>query len=150
MRVLVQRVLEASVTIDGIKRSVIGPGLVVLLGVETGDTETDRQWLCRKVANLRVFNDTAGVMNRSLLDVDGELIVVSQFTLLGATKKGNRPSYIRAAGPSEAIPHYEAFVADMEAVLGKPVGTGEFGADMKVALINDGPVTLWIDSRNRE
>ncbi len=150
MRALVQRVSEASVTIDGVKRSTMGPGLVVLLGVEKGDTAADREWLCRKVGNLRVFNDANGVMNRSLIDAGGDLIVVSQFTLLGSTKKGNRPSYIRAAGPEEAIPQYEAFVSEMESLLGKKVGTGEFGADMKVSLINDGPVTLWIDSRNRE
>lgn len=150
MRALIQRVSGASVTIEGKRVAEIGPGLLVLLGVEKGDTDADREWLCRKVANLRIFNDAEGVMNRSLLDTGGELIVVSQFTLLGATKKGNRPSYIRAAGSEEAIPGYEAFVSEMEALLGKTVGTGAFGADMKVALVNDGPVTLWIDSRRRE
>ncbi len=150
MRALIQRVSQASVVIEGATVSVIGSGLLVLLGVAEGDTAADREWLARKVANLRIFNDRDGVMNHSLLDTGGDLIVVSQFTLLAATKKGNRPSYIKAAGPEEAIPQYEAFVSDMEALIGKPVGTGAFGADMKVSLTNDGPVTIWIDSRNRE
>lgn len=150
MRAIIQRVSQASVVVEGKTVSAIDSGLLVLLGVAAGDTPEDRDWLARKIANLRIFNDTDGVMNLSLLDTGGDLIVVSQFTLLAATKKGNRPSYIRAAGPEEAVPHYKAFVSTMETILGKPVGTGEFGADMKVGLNNDGPVTIWIDSRNRE
>ena len=132
------------------KASGIGPGLLVLLGVETGDTRADIDWLSHKVANLRIFGDEQGLMNLSLLDTGGDLIVVSQFTLLADTKKGHRPSYIRAARPEEAVPLYEAFVAAMEALLGKKVGTGVFGAMMEVQLINDGPVTITIDSRRRE
>jgi len=150
MRAVIQRVREARVEVEGEAVSAIGPGLLVLLGIEAGDTGEDRAWLAGKIANLRIFGDAQGVMNRSVLETGGDLIVVSQFTLLAMTKKGNRPSYIRAARPEEAVPVYEAFVADMEGLLGKPVGTGIFGADMKVSLTNDGPVTIWIDSRSRE
>lgn len=150
MRAVIQRVREASVTVDGEVVSKMGPGLLVLLGIEAADTAEDITWLVPKIGNLRIFNDSDGVMNRSLKDTEGDLIVVSQFTLLASTKKGNRPSYIRAARPQTAIPLYEAFVSRMEEFLDKEVGTGVFGADMKVALLNDGPVTIWIDSRNRE
>jgi D-tyrosyl-tRNA(Tyr) deacylase len=150
MRAVIQRVREASVTVDGEVVSKMGPGLLVLLGIEAADTSEDIAWLVPKIGNLRIFNDSDGVMNRSLKDTEGELIVVSQFTLMASTKKGNRPSYIRAARPETAIPLYEAFVSRMEDFLDKEVGTGVFGADMKVALLNDGPVTIWIDTRNRE
>lgn len=150
MRVVIQRVSEASVTIDGKVKSAIGPGLLVLLGVEDADTEEDIQWLCGKVSKLRVFDDENGVMNLSVQDVGGGLLVVSQFTLHGSTKKGNRPSYIRASRPDFAIPMYEAFIRELEQVSGLPVRTGEFGANMKVGLVNDGPVTILIDSKNKE
>lgn len=150
MRVVIQRVSEASVTIDGNVKSAIGPGLLVLLGVEDADTEEDIQWLCGKVSKLRVFDDENGVMNLSVQDVGGGLLVVSQFTLHGSTKKGNRPSYIRASRPDFAIPMYEAFIRELEQVSGLPVRTGEFGANMKVGLVNDGPVTILIDSKNKE
>ena len=150
MRAVVQRVREASVSVDGAVVSKIGPGLLVLLGIEAADSAADIAWLVPKIGNLRIFNDSEGVMNRSLKDAGGELIVVSQFTLMASTKKGNRPSYIRAARPETAIPLYEAFVGSMEDFLQKEVGTGVFGADMKVSLLNDGPVTIWIDTKNRE
>lgn len=150
MRVVIQRVSEASVTIEGSVKSAINKGLLVLLGIEDQDDQQDIDWLCGKIAKLRIFNDDNGVMNLSLLDTGGEAIVVSQFTLHASTKKGNRPSYIKAASPEIAIPLYEAFVKKLEKTLGKPVGTGEFGADMKVQLLNDGPVTIIIDSKNRE
>lgn len=150
MRIVVQRVSEASVTVDNKVISAIGNGFLVLLGITQDDGLEDIKWLVNKVANLRVFNDEAGVMNKSLKDVEGEVIVVSQFTLFAATKKGNRPSYIEAAKPAIAIPLYNSFVAEMQTILGKDVGTGIFGADMKVALVNDGPVTISIDSKNRE
>ncbi len=150
MRAVIQRVREASVTVEGEVVSRIGPGLLVLLGIENADSPEDIDWLVPKIGNLRIFNDENGVMNRSLLDTEGELIVVSQFTLMASTKKGNRPSYIRAARPETAIPLYETFVRSMEAFLNKEVGTGIFGADMKVSLLNDGPVTIWIDTKNRE
>lgn len=149
MRVVIQRVSSASVTIDGQVRSAIGQGLLVLLGIGPEDGAEDIDWLVRKVAGLRIFNDDAGVMNRSVVEVGGEALVVSQFTLMASTKKGNRPSYIGAAGHEHAIPMYEAFCAALSATIGRPVGTGEFGADMKVSLLNDGPVTICIDSRNR-
>src|SRR5690606_13279685 len=149
MRVVIQRVLEASVTIDNSINSNIGPGLMIILGIVEEDSMEDISWLCGKISRLRIFNDEKGVMNRSLLEVDGEVIVVSQFTLHASTKKGNRPSYIKAARPEIAIPLYEEFVKTLEKELGKPVGTGEFGADMKVALVNDGPVTIIIDSREK-
>ena len=150
MRAVIQRVSSASVTIDGTVKSAIGPGLLVLLGVGHEDEQEDLDWLVKKIAGLRIFNDEEGVMNRSVVDVDGEALVVSQFTLMASTKKGNRPSYIGAAGHDKAIPMYEAFCTAFSAAIGKPVGTGEFGADMKVALVNDGPVTICIDTKNKE
>ena len=149
MRVVIQRVSSASVTIDGAVKSAIGLGLLVLLGIGHEDGEEDIDYLVKKTAALRIFNDRDGVMNRSLVDIDGEALVVSQFTLMASTKKGNRPSYIEAAGHEKAIPLYEAFCRRLGEAIGKPVGTGEFGADMKVALVNDGPVTICIDSKNR-
>ncbi len=150
MRAVIQRVSEASVKVEGKEVARIGAGLLVLLGVEDSDMDEDIQWLARKIANLRIFNDKGGVMNRSLLETSGDAIVVSQFTLHASTKKGNRPSYIRAAKPERSIPMYENFVARLEFELGKKVGTGIFGADMKVSLLNDGPVTIIIDTRNKE
>lgn len=149
MRVVIQRVSSASVTIDGSVKSSIGTGLLVLLGVGHEDTEEDVDYLVRKTAALRIFPDEAGVMNRSVMDVGGDVIVVSQFTLMACTRKGNRPSYIGAAGHEIAVPLYETFCSRMSEALGKPVGTGEFGADMKVALVNDGPVTICIDSKDQ-
>lgn len=150
MRAVIQRVSEATVRVDGQTVAAMGKGLLVFLGVEDADSPEDIAWLARKVANLRIFNDEAGVMNRSLLDTQGEMIVVSQFTLHASTKKGNRPSYIRAAGPGVAIPLYEGFLLQMEEELGKKVGAGIFGADMKISLLNDGPVTILMDTKNRE
>ena len=150
MRVGIQRVSSASVSIGGRVRSAIGPGLLILLGIGHEDGPEDIDWLVRKTAALRIFADDEGVMNRSVLDVGGEALVVSQFTLMASTKKGNRPSYIGAAGHEKAIPLYEQFCTALSAAIGRPVGTGEFGADMQVALTNDGPVTICIDSRNRE
>lgn len=150
MRAVIQRVTRASVTVEGKLISEIPKGLLVLLGIEDADGEEDIVWLSRKIVNLRVFNDANGVMNRSLLEQDGELIVVSQFTLHAFTKKGNRPSYLKAAKPDVAIPLYERFIDQIELDLGKKVGTGVFGADMQVAMINDGPVTIQIDSKNKE
>ncbi|MCL8009042.1 D-aminoacyl-tRNA deacylase [Gelidibacter japonicus] len=150
MRAVIQRVSRASVTIDNEKVASIGSGLLILLGIVNDDTQEDIQWLSRKIANLRVFQDDNGVMNRSLLEVDGDAIVVSQFTLHASTKKGNRPSYIKAAKPDIAIPLYEHFVKQLEGDLNKAVQTGQFGADMKVELLNDGPVTIIIDSKNSE
>lgn len=150
MRTLIQRVQHASVTIDGEVKSEIGKGLLVLVGIEDRDTQEDIEWLCKKVANLRIFDDENGVMNRSVIETEGEVMVVSQFTLHASTKKGNRPSYIHASKPDIAIPMYEAFCAEMGLQIGKEVRTGTFGADMKVALVNDGPVTIWIDSQNKE
>ena len=149
MRVVIQRVSEASVTIGGVVKSSIGRGLLVLLGVGHDDTEEDIDYLVKKTAALRIFDDEAGVMNRSVTDIGGEVIVVSQFTLMAATRKGNRPSYIGAAGHEKAVPMYEEFCRRMSEAIGRPVGTGEFGADMKVSLLNDGPVTICIDSKNR-
>lgn len=149
MRVVIQRVSSASVTIAGQVRSSIGTGLLVLLGIGPDDGPEDIDWLVRKVAGLRIFNDDEGVMNRSVVEIGGEALVVSQFTLMASTKKGNRPSYIGAAGHELAIPLYESFCQALAATIGRPVGTGEFGADMKVALVNDGPVTICIDSKNR-
>ncbi len=150
MRLLIQRVGHASVTISGRQTAAIGSGLLVLVGIEEADGEEDIEWLVRKVAGLRVFDDAEGVMNCSVTDVDGNILVVSQFTLMASTKKGNRPSYIRAACHATAIPLYEAFVRRLEQATGKPVATGQFGADMQVDLTNDGPVTIWMDSKNRE
>ncbi|MFA0962746.1 D-aminoacyl-tRNA deacylase [Roseivirga sp. BDSF3-8] len=150
MIAVIQRVTEASVTIEGIEKSAIGPGMLVLLGIEEADDKEDIEWLSRKIVNLRIFNDEEGVMNKSLKDVDGEMIVVSQFTLHASTKKGNRPSYIKAAKPDVAIPLYEQMVARLEKDGGKRVQTGEFGADMKVRLLNDGPVTIIIDTKDKK
>ena len=150
MRAVIQRVSSASVTFGGVVKSAIGPGLLVLLGVGHEDEQEDLDWLVKKIAGLRIFNDDAGVMNRSVVEVGGEALVVSQFTLMASTKKGNRPSYLGAAGHQKAIPMYQAFCAALSAAIGRPVGTGEFGADMKVALVNDGPVTICIDSKNKE
>ena len=149
MRALIQRVSEASVTIDGNRVSEIKKGLMVLLGIETADLQEDIDWLVHKIVNLRIFSDDNGVMNNSLLQENGDVIVVSQFTLHANTKKGHRPSYIKAAKPDIAIPLYENFIDKMEQTLGRKVGTGRFGADMKVALINDGPVTIMLDSKNK-
>lgn len=150
MKTVIQRVSKASVTVDGQAVSSIGYGLLVLLGIEDADGKEDIDWLSQKIVNLRIFNDDDGVMNRSVLDVGGEIIVVSQFTLHALTKKGNRPSYIKASKPEVAIPMYESFVQKIEQDLGKKVGTGIFGADMKVELLNDGPVTITIDTKNKE
>ena len=150
MRTVIQRVQHASVTIDGALKSKIGKGLLVLVGIEDRDTQEDIEWLCRKITNLRIFDDENGVMNRSVIEIEGEILVVSQFTLHASTKKGNRPSYIHASKPETAIPMYEAFCDEMGLQLGKAVETGTFGADMKVELLNDGPVTIWIDSQNKE
>ena len=150
MRAVLQRVSKASVTVDGQVVSSIGDGLLVLLGIEDADGQEDVEWLANKMVNLLIFNDENDVMNRSVVDIDGEIIVVSQFTLHAQTKKGNRPSYIKAAKPNVAIPMYEGFVAVLEQKLGKKVGTGIFGADMKVELLNDGPVTIIIDTKNKE
>lgn len=150
MRLVIQRVKEASVSIDGEKVSAIGKGLLVLVGVETGDTEEDVNWLVGKTAGLRIFDDENGVMNKSIQDIDGEALAVSQFTLTASTRRGNRPSYIRAAGHELAVPLYEKYCDSLAETLGKPVGRGVFGADMKVALVNDGPVTIIIDSKLKE
>lgn len=150
MRIVIQRVSHASVTIDGNVKSKIGKGYLILLGIEEADSTEDIDWLCHKVVGLRVFEDENGVMNRSIMDVDGDIIVVSQFTLMASYKKGNRPSYIRAAGHSTAIPLYETFCSTLSRELGKNVQTGEFGADMKVELLNDGPVTICMDTKNKE
>ncbi|MBR3855258.1 MAG: D-tyrosyl-tRNA(Tyr) deacylase [Bacteroidaceae bacterium] len=150
MRILIQRVKKASVTIDNIVKSSINKGLLIFVGICDEDSKEDIQWLVKKVVNIRLFDDENGVMNLSLLDTGGELLAVSQFTLMASTKKGNRPSYIKAAKPEISIPLYEDFCKEIEAALGKKIGTGEFGADMKVELLNDGPVTIFIDSKNRE
>ena len=150
MRVVIQRTAHASVTIGGKLKSAIGPGMLILVGIEDADGQEDIDWLCRKIANLRIFDDEKGVMNRSILERGGDILVVSQFTLHASTKKGNRPSYIRAAKPEISIPLYETFCAALSQTLGKPVATGEFGADMKVELLNDGPVTICIDTKNKE
>jgi len=150
MRVVIQRVSHASVTIDNSIRSSIAKGLLVLVGIEDADSEEDVVWLSGKIVNLRIFDDENGVMNRSVLEAGGDILLVSQFTLHAAVKKGNRPSYIRAAKPPVAIPLYQSLIVALEQQLGKPIGTGEFGADMKVELLNDGPVTIWIDSKNKE
>lgn len=150
MRVVIQRAAHASVTIEGKVKSQIGLGLFILVGFEAADTEEDVLWMTRKVLGLRIFDDENHVMNRSVTDVDGDILIVSQFTLHALTAKGNRPSYIRAAGHDVAIPLYERFIAAVQQGLGKAVGTGEFGADMKCELLNDGPVTICIDSKKRE
>ena len=150
MRIVIQRVAHASVTIDGQRKASIGQGMLVLLGIEEADGEEDIDWLCKKTAALRIFDDENGVMNRSILDAGGDILVVSQFTLMASYKKGNRPSYIRAAGHDTAVPLYESFCRKMGEALGRPVQTGEFGADMKVELLNDGPVTICMDTKNKE
>lgn len=150
MRAVIQRVSDASLTINGQEKPGMGPGLVVLIGIEEWDEESDIQWLSGKICRLRIFNDPKGVMNLSLDDFNGELMIVSQFTLHASIKKGNRPSYIKAARPEIAIPLYEKFILQMESDLGKKIQTGEFGANMKVKLTNDGPVTILIDTKNRE
>ena len=150
MRAVIQRVSRASVSIEGHVKSAIGNGYLILLGVEAEDTQVDVEWLARKVAALRVFDDEDGVMNCSILDVGGEALVVSQFTLFASYKKGNRPSWFRAAPHNISVPLYEAFCRELSTLLGRPVGTGEFGADMQVEIVNDGPVTICMDTKNRE
>ncbi|MBO5880336.1 MAG: D-tyrosyl-tRNA(Tyr) deacylase [Paraprevotella sp.] len=150
MRVVIQRVSHASVTIDHICKSAIKEGMLILLGIEEADNKEDIKWLCNKIVGLRIFDDENGVMNRNIIDSEGEILLISQFTLMASYKKGNRPSYIRAAKPDIAIPLYEMFCDELESTLGKPIGTGTFGADMKVELLNDGPVTICMDSKNKE
>lgn len=150
MRIVIQRVSEASVSIKNTMKSAIHQGFLILLGIGEDDGEDDVEWLVKKVVNLRVFDDEQGVMNKSILDINGEILVVSQFTLMASYKKGNRPSYIRAAGHEISIPLYEQFYKRLSAQLGKEVGTGEFGADMQVKLVNDGPVTICMDTKNKE
>lgn len=150
MRIVLQRVSEASVTVEDIVTGAIGQGLLVLVGIEDADTEEDIQWLTNKIVNLRIFNDAAGVMNLGIKEVDGDILLVSQFTLHANTKKGNRPSYIKASKPAIAIPMYEKMIRQLETDLGKKIQTGIFGADMKIRLLNDGPVTIIIDSKNKE
>lgn len=150
MRAVIQRVSSASVTIGGREKSAIGQGLLILLGVENLDTDEDLTWLVKKISNLRIFDDDEGVMNRSLLDIQGEALVVSQFTLYASYKKGNRPSWFRAGSHEVSIPLYNSFCAALSEAISKPVGTGEFGAEMQVKLVNDGPVTICIDTKNKE
>ncbi len=150
MRIVIQRVSRASVSIGGICKSSIGEGFMVLVGIEEADTEEDADWLCKKLIGLRVFDDENGIMNKSVLDIDGAILIISQFTLMASTKKGNRPSYIRAARHEKAIPLYDYFCRQVSHALGKPVGTGEFGADMQVELLNNGPVTICMDTKNKE
>ena len=149
MKVVIQRVLEASVKIDGKENGQINKGLMLLLGIAENDTQKDIDWLVRKIITMRIFNDEAGKMNKSLIDINGEILLISQFTLQASTKKGSRPSFIKAAKPEVAIPLYQQFIADLESNLKKPIATGIFGADMKVSLINDGPVTIIVDSENK-
>ena len=151
MRLLIQRVKHASVTIDGNIKSAINQGLLILIGIEDTDTTEDIEWLCGKVVRLRIFDDENGVMNKAVTDIaDSGILVVSQFTLFASTKKGNRPSYIRASKPDFAVPMYENFVTQLQQMYGKEVQTGTFGADMQIELVNDGPVTIWIDSKQKE
>lgn len=150
MRAVIQRVSHASVTINGTCKSRIGKGMLILIGIEEADNQEDISWLCKKIIHLRIFDDEQGVMNKSILDVDGNILIVSQFTLYASTKKGNRPSYIKAAKPETAVPLYQQFCKELETAFQKPVQTGEFGADMKVELLNDGPVTILIDTKNKE
>jgi D-tyrosyl-tRNA(Tyr) deacylase len=150
MIAVIQRVSQASVTIDGAIKSKISKGLMVLVGIENEDNEEDIKWLSTKIINLRIFDDEAGVMNVSLKDINGEILLISQFTLQASTKKGNRPSYIKAARPEVAVPIYEAFIKQLELELGKSIGTGTFGADMKVNLTNDGPVTIVMDTTDKK
>jgi D-tyrosyl-tRNA(Tyr) deacylase len=150
MRTVIQRVSKASVTIEGTVKSAIGKGFLVLIGICDEDSLEDVEWLVKKIANLRVFDDEEGVMNRSIMDIGGEILVVSQFTLFASYKKGNRPSWFRAGSHEHSIPLYESFCSKLSEAIGKPVGTGEFGADMKVELLNDGPVTICMDTKNKE
>ena len=150
MRILIQRVKKASVTVDNKLISLIDKGLLVFVGIGEDDNDEDIQWLAKKIANIRLFDDENGVMNRSVTDIDGEILSVSQFTLMASTKKGNRPSYIKAAKPEISVPLYEKFCTEVEIAINKPIKRGVFGADMKVDLLNDGPVTIFIDSKNRE
>lgn len=150
MRAVIQRVIQASVQIATANRATIQNGLLILAGIEAADTNEDIDWLCNKIVNMRIFSDEAGLMNLSIKDTDGEILLVSQFTLHASTKKGNRPSFIQAAKPVTAIPLYEKLITVLETNLGKPIKTGVFGADMQVHLVNDGPVTIWVDSKRRE
>lgn len=150
MRTVIQRVSRASVTIEGVVKSEIKQGYLILIGICEEDNLDDVEWLVKKIANLRVFDDENGIMNRSIIDVDGEILVISQFTLFASYKKGNRPSWFRAGSHEHSIPLYEAFCQQLSTAIGKPVGTGEFGADMKVELLNDGPVTICMDTKNKE
>ncbi len=150
MRIIIQRVIKASVAVEGKVTGVIKNGLLVFVGIEDADTDEDARWLSNKIVNLRIFNDEKNVPNISVKDIDGEILLVSQFTLHAETKKGNRPSYIKASKPNVAVPIYEKMIAQLESDLGKKISTGTFGADMKVELTNDGPVTIWIDSKNKE
>lgn len=150
MRIVIQRVSHASVTIEGVCKSSIQEGFMILVGIENADTQEDADWLCKKIVNLRVFDDENGVMNKSILDINGNILVISQFTLHASYKKGNRPSYIYAAKPDTAIPLYEYFCQALQTALGKEIGTGEFGADMKVELLNNGPITICMDTKNKE
>lgn len=150
MRLVIQRVSKASVTIDGRCKSAIGKGLLILIGIEEADNEDDIKWLTKKVTQLRIFDDELGVMNKSVIDIGGDILIISQFTLMASTKKGNRPSYIKAARPEISVPLYELFCKQIEEEMGKEIGTGKFGADMKIELLNDGPVTICMDSKNKE
>jgi D-aminoacyl-tRNA deacylase len=150
MRAVIQRVSQASCTVDGTLTGKIGTGLLVLLGIEDADTTADLEWLAQKMVNMRIFGDENGLMNKALADVDGNILLISQFTLFAQTKKGNRPSFIRAARPDKAIPMYEQMIAQLQALLNKPIATGIFGADMKIALVNEGPVTITIDTKVKE
>jgi D-aminoacyl-tRNA deacylase len=150
MKVVLQRVLEASVTINGNINGQINDGLLILLGIEDADTKEDIDWLCNKIVNLRIFDDENGVMNKSLLDTNGQILVVSQFTLMASTKKGNRPSYIKASKPEIAIPIYNSFLTQLSSIFAHPIATGVFGADMQVSLVNNGPVTIIMDTKNKE
>lgn len=150
MRVVIQRVTHASVTIAGVCKSAIKKGMLILVGIEEEDHQEDIEWLCKKIVNLRIFDDENGVMNKSIVEDGGDILLISQFTLHASTKKGNRPSYIKAAKPEISIPLYEQFCKDLAFALGKPIGTGEFGADMKVELLNNGPVTICMDTKNKE
>ena len=150
MRTVIQRVSKASVTIEGTIKSEIKQGYLILIGICDEDTEEDVEWLVKKISNLRVFNDENGVMNRSIIDIDGEILVISQFTLFASYKKGNRPSWFRAGSHEHSIPLYNIFCEQLSTAIGRPVGTGEFGADMKVELLNDGPVTICMDTKNKE
>ena len=150
MRIIIQRVSRASVTIVNQCKSAIGYGMLILVGIEQADNAEDIEWLCKKIVNLRIFDDENGVMNKSILETDGEILVISQFTLHASTKKGNRPSYIKAAKPELSIPLYEQFCETLSTALGKSIGRGEFGADMKVELLNDGPVTICMDTKSKE